>query len=623
MNKRTKEECITWLTEHGLSTSGTLQELKMRINKFNLYPSLAKKLKVKNEKNFIFATSLNPLEIPPITTGWSSNYDFLPKVTATVFKDYASKKREGSMGQQQKAYSMLTSRKIVPVKCYTETVGKKFVKGQIKKSYGEHIRPTTILFQNSVPLKAYCECPVGVSGLCCHTLALLLFLKHYTETQEKLLALSCTEQLQKWHKRTRKGSLPMIPLRQLKVKSARSRKKFVHNEKIVPADPDKSKMKRNVLDMKAEVSKKLATFPLSESFENHCFNVLGKYDAGIKSSLMSHLEYKFSKLTANSLADHDYCKENESFNSDIITIPPSKIYGIKNSIKSNLQEKINIISQSTNRSSSNNLALNTQIKEQLDNNIFTLNLQSQLPLNPNSKSNYHNVAQNTPEWQNLRQKKVTGSRLPALIGIHGKNKFDSYWSIVTEGLAESDIFKNDFVNFKRGHQFEDTALLHFNNEAKCNAIKCGFFSYSDNHLFGASPDGLVGPDLLIEVKTRAAGSTTPLCDLNKNPSYFLQTQLQMLCTDTHYCLLMSYHPESIKANYFLIQRDDIVLSMVKIVINSIYNKAPILEWPHKENIALRNIEKHIIGKIPNFESLKSIRSYINKCSKNATPVKFC
>ena len=207
--------------------------------------------------------------------------------------------------------------------------------------------------------------------------------------------------------------------------------------------------------------------------------------------------------------------------------------------------------------------------------------------------------------------------------MHGKNKFDLYWKIVTEGLSESDLFKTNFLNFKRGHQFENEALLHFNNEAKCSAMKCGFFSYNDDNLFGASPDGLVGPDLLIEIKTRAAGADSPLCDLNNNPSYYLQTQLQMMCTETHYCLLMSYHPESKKANYFLIQRNDIILSIIKIVINSIYNKTPILEWPHKDNVFLRNIEKHVAGKIPIFESLKSIRSYINKSSKGTKLVKFC
>ena len=41
------------------------------------------------------------------------------------------------------------------------------MKAQIKKSFGNQIRLATTLFQDSFPLKAYCECPVGVSGLTC------------------------------------------------------------------------------------------------------------------------------------------------------------------------------------------------------------------------------------------------------------------------------------------------------------------------------------------------------------------------------------------------------------------------------------------------------------------------
>ena len=94
------------------------------------------------------------------------------------------------------------------------------MKAQIKKSFGDQIRPATILFQDSNPLKSYCEGPFGVSGLCCHALALLLFLKHYPETIEKILALSCTEQQQKWHRRSKKGTIPMMPLREITVKSS-------------------------------------------------------------------------------------------------------------------------------------------------------------------------------------------------------------------------------------------------------------------------------------------------------------------------------------------------------------------------------------------------------------------
>ena len=51
-----KKDCIKWLTGHGLSTSGTLDELPIRINifkLFKLYPSLTEKLKRKAERIFV------------------------------------------------------------------------------------------------------------------------------------------------------------------------------------------------------------------------------------------------------------------------------------------------------------------------------------------------------------------------------------------------------------------------------------------------------------------------------------------------------------------------------------------------------------------------------------------
>ena len=150
------------------------------------------------------------------------------------------------MGQQQKGYIILTSRKIVSVKALTDfsLPDTLFVRGLLKKSYGEQIPPAVILFKNNFPQKAYCECPVGVSGLCCHVLALLLFLKHFYETKQKILSLTCTDQLQKWHCWGKKGSIPIVPLCQIKLTSAHfgSKKinKNVHEEKIV-ADQENSK----------------------------------------------------------------------------------------------------------------------------------------------------------------------------------------------------------------------------------------------------------------------------------------------------------------------------------------------------------------------------------------------
>ena len=38
--------------------------------------------------------------------------------------------------------------------------------------------------------------------------------------------------------------------------------------------------------------------------------------------------------------------------------------------------------------------------------------------------NYENVSQNTEEWQPLQNYKVTGSRLPALLGFYRSTKYN-------------------------------------------------------------------------------------------------------------------------------------------------------------------------------------------------------
>ena len=165
--------------------------------------------------------------------------------------------------------------------------------------------------------------------------------------------------------------------------------------------------------------------------------------------------------------------------------------------------------------------------------------------------------------KNFDIKKVTGSHLPALLGIFGKSKFEDYWKIVLAGLKEKEITKIDFGNFISGYQYESEALVYFNKEGKYNAKKCGY--YFINSIFANGPDGLVSPDLLFQIKTRAAGSAGPLEDLRKNS-----------------------------------QR----------------------KWLHRENITLQNIEKNILGRVPDFESNKTLCTYMNKIAKCIQELKF-
>ena len=58
-----------------------------------------------------------------------------------------------------------------------------------------------------------------------------------------------------------------------------------------------------------------------------------------------------------------------------------------------------------------------------------------------------------------------------------------------------------------------------------------YFCYTLDNKYGCSPDGLGPAGILLEVKTRAVGSTGPITSLENFPQYYIQCQLQMLCTD--------------------------------------------------------------------------------------------
>ena len=286
IQRLSRDECIEKLKEIGQHGPGTLEEMKMKLRKFFLYPKLYQHLKLKAQRQYKFECSLDPSEVPGIKAKWSSDEKFYPFVDNSTFNKYCSFKHQGNKGQQEKVIRMLQSRKIVTVKTIHEQSGI-FVRAMIKKSYGTTIRPAVVLFQNSLPQKATCSCPVGLSGLCCHILALLLFLKHYTDTNEKILELTCTEQLQKWHRRSKKGSIPMVPLKQLKPKSAGMKIKQ-NKVDICPADPQNSYFKRDVSKIILKLKEKLKK---EKPVEPHIHSVLINSKIGKMSSVGLQLNY--------------------------------------------------------------------------------------------------------------------------------------------------------------------------------------------------------------------------------------------------------------------------------------------------------------------------------------------
>ena len=126
------------------------------------------------------------------------------------------------------------------------------------------------------------------------------------------------------------------------------------------------------------------------------------------------------------------------------------------------------------------------------------------------------------------------------------------------------------------------------------------FPHPTDTRYGSSPDALGPLGILLEVKTMAEGSSGPLASLEKFQHYFVQCQLQILCTGAEFCILKSYPPESKTSKLFIIKYHN---NTLKTITDCIFDENHILDWHHTEIVELQTFAKQILGKVSNFELL--------------------
>ena len=78
------------------------------------------------------------------------------------------------------------------------------------------------------------------------------------------------------------------------------------------------------------------------------------------------------------------------------------------------------------------------------------------------------------------------------------------------------------------------------------------------------------------MKTRALNSEGPFQSSEKLPSYFLQTQQQMARTNASFCKLLT--TQKLTGNFFLIQKDNVLVDVIIGECNFIYNDQLFDSW---------------------------------------------
>ena len=156
---------------------------------------------------------------------------------------------------------------------------------------------------------------------------------------------------------------------------------------------------------------------------------------------------------------------------------------------------------------------------------------------------FHDIPQNSEEWMALRCGKVTASQFGCFMANEGKAFGDpaKRYALqialeICNGFKSEVSFSNEHT--ERGHEQEPIARMMYEDEHFADVLNGGFFDWGS---YGDSPDGLVGDDGVVEVKSVIA--PTHYATLRRgsfDPSYRWQLVGHLDCTKREWVDFVSY-----------------------------------------------------------------------------------
>lgn len=155
--------------------------------------------------------------------------------------------------------------------------------------------------------------------------------------------------------------------------------------------------------------------------------------------------------------------------------------------------------------------------------------------------------QGSPEWLTERLGKVTASRIADLMAKTKSGPSASRANYLAQLVAErlTGTVQESFTNgaMQWGTEHEPIARAAYEVRESVWVEQVGFVAHPDIAMAGASPDGLVGDDGLVEIKCPNTATHIDTLTTKKAPGkYVLQMQWQMACTGRAWCDFVSYDP---------------------------------------------------------------------------------
>lgn len=175
--------------------------------------------------------------------------------------------------------------------------------------------------------------------------------------------------------------------------------------------------------------------------------------------------------------------------------------------------------------------------------------------------------QRSSQWFKDRYGKFTASKINDLLGIKGlgltgetyavERAIEQLFGEVEEGFTSKDM--------QRGIDLEPTAFAKFVEvHPNLKVQNCSFFAYGEHA--GASPDGLVNEDAILEIKCPKGKKFFRLvAEENIDKIYIAQMQMQMLATGRNKAYFFNYLEldDKVYHHTIIVERDEAMIDLIK------------------------------------------------------------
>lgn len=158
------------------------------------------------------------------------------------------------------------------------------------------------------------------------------------------------------------------------------------------------------------------------------------------------------------------------------------------------------------------------------------------------------MEQGTDEWFAARCGKVTASRVADVVaklknGKWGASRETYMGQLIAERLSGEPMPSFSSAAMQWGTEIEPMAREAYEFAHDVEVVQVGFIDHPSIENSGASPDGMIGDDGLIEIKApNTSTHIDTLLGASIQAKYIDQMQWQMACTGRKWCDFVSFDP---------------------------------------------------------------------------------